>query len=143
MEENDAYRTEKDISDSWRERINESLNTIKELYYTILVFPEKIVYVNLELHSVFKSIYPRLKKRRLLNEIIRQFGYEKRIRSMCPIKIEKVMDRESEEIANRTTKQKCYNEYRNLIEKREMHLNYCLEILGFWGTDYKITRRLR
>ena len=137
------YRVINDLSEYYINTIAQSLDLIDELGYTILGSPDKIFHINSEIHKIFKKIYPKLKKNNLDKEIKFQWKIEKALQKLSPIKKEKKLDSQSGDIYVSTSRTPDFLKYKLMVEKREIHIYYCLELIGMIAKETKTERRLR
>jgi hypothetical protein len=144
MDNNEGeYKAVKTLADYYGEIISGYLNIIDELEYVVIDKPERILYINLALHKIFKKIYPKLKKNNFISEIKFEWKIDSLINSLTPIKREKKKDQETNDIYISVIKTPDFSKYKKFIEKREIHINYCLDKIGIISKEIKKETKLR
>lgn len=126
MENHTEKTSTKDFSDYYHGSIAASLEKIHLWNYEILGKPEILVDINMELIQIFKKIHRRLSP----DERKFQEDLSKKLSSMRPYKVKEMHDRVSDRTTRTLIRSAQYEDYRDEVYNREVHIWDCLDRLG-------------
>lgn len=129
----------KDISEYFNARLAHYLERIDELNDLQVMDKTAILYINNELHKIFKHISAKLDKL----EFETQIKYRKAISMLTPIVNRRTQNHNSEEIEQNYSLTKHYRRYVELVERREIHIYKCLERIGLTSREKIKSKLLR
>ena len=125
----------KDFSEYFTNSISLSLETIKNMKYTLSSRSSVIININLEINEIYIKIRRKLEKYNLFKKIEKMKNINLEIQKQKPFIVEIINDRLSREQKRKLKKTKDYQRYRELVEEKEYLIWECLEDLGLTTKD--------
>ena len=136
----DISEVKKDMGDDYNEKLSAIIQHIEEARYNTRNEGERHVKILRErLHSLFLKLSGKMIVKDMKEEIEQQQKLNMEINlTHSGVKFHRVNNWESYWRVDRPV----FNRYMDLLENREMHLNYCMEKLGLTNVSKKKKKKI-
>jgi len=136
MNEENNQQVVKDMGDSFNQRLNTIMIELDQCKKMLLEEPIYILALNERLHTMFLHLSGKMVLNKLNEDLEKQKDFQKRSRDLRPVCAES-KGQYHMTYTGRYIRGNDYSTYVSLLEEREIHLRYVLELLGLTNVQQK------
>ena len=140
MSNTEEKRVVRDLTEAFNDKVSHILEEIDMFNKELMFNPNLVVPLNERLNALFKKLHPKMVKFELTKHIERELMFKKRISHIKLGKQENVMTSDGVTRPQFTINPHELKLYKFLLEKREIHLNEVLELIGLTASHKKDDR---